>query len=50
MQSISDTNDTGDLTQPKPTTAGTVRERSLHGTWGVLGSRNGGETLEDNVF
>ena len=47
VQSISDTIDTGDLTQPMATTAGAVRKRSPYGTWGALGSRNGGEAVDD---
>ena len=46
VQSISETIDTGDLTQPMPTDRNQVRQNSIYGTWGALGSRAGGEIID----
>ncbi|MFH5806407.1 DUF1559 domain-containing protein [Alienimonas sp. DA493] len=41
---ISETIDTGNLNTPRPTSAGT---RSPYGTWGALGTRDGGEVVDE---
>ena len=45
VQFISETIDTGDLTQTNP-----ISGRSPYGTWGALGSRDGGEANIGNAF
>ena len=45
VQFISETIDTGDLTQTNP-----IFGRSPYGTWGALGSRDGGEADTGGAF
>ncbi len=42
MQFVSDTINTGNLTEPNPT-----RGQSPYGTWGALGTREGGEVVDE---